>query len=206
MEDEVVKRIGELAAKVGARVLVDEVYLEMLYDSRPKTAFGIDPERFIVTSSLTKAYGLGGLRCGWVFAEKKIVDHMWAINDLYASTPVFPAEQMSLAAFRHLERIGSEIKQILVANRKLLLDFFDSRGDLELVRPQHGTIAFPKLKKGDAKRLLELLRKDFETSVVPGSFFEMSQHFRVGIGVATNDVRMGLQQLERALDHLASRG
>ena len=113
---------------------------------------------------------------------------------------------MSLAAFRHLDRIGGEIKPILEANRKLLMNFFDSRDDLEVVRPQNGTIAFPKLKKGDAKRLLELLRKDFETSVVPGSFFEMSQHFRVGIGVATNDVRMGLQQLERALDHLASRG
>src|SRR5207302_5832963 len=84
MTNQVVQEIGKLAAKVGARVLVDEVYLETLYEARPQTAFRIDPERFIVTSSLTKGYGLSGLRCGWVFAAKSLVDHMWAIDDLYS--------------------------------------------------------------------------------------------------------------------------
>lgn len=204
MSGEVVKKIGEIAARVGARVLVDEVYLEMLYDARPATAFGIDPERFIVTSSLTKAYGLSGLRCGWVFGAKKLVDRMWAINDVYASTPVFPAEQMSVAAFQNLDRIGSEIKQTLAANRKLLMDFFDSCRHLEVVRPQHGTIAFPKLVKGSAEGLLRLLRNEFETSVVPGSFFESPQHFRVGIGGDFSETRPALEQLGRGLDRFAS--
>src|SRR5262249_35831816 len=72
MTNDVLRQIGDLAAKVGARVLVDEVYLEMLFDQRPPTALRLDAGRFLVTSSLTKAYGLSGLRCGWVFAEKKL--------------------------------------------------------------------------------------------------------------------------------------
>jgi aspartate/methionine/tyrosine aminotransferase len=204
MTNEVVKKIGELATKVGARVLVDEVYLELLYDARPPTAFRIDPERFIVTSSLTKAYGLSGLRCGWVFTTKKLVDHLWAINDLHSSTPVFPAEQMSVAAFQNLDRIGNEMQRMLAANRKLLMELFDSRRELEIVRPEHGTIAFPRLPKGSAERLVEMLRSDFEVSVVPGSFFESPQHFRIGIGGATAEVRASLERLGRGLERFAA--
>jgi aspartate/methionine/tyrosine aminotransferase len=198
--NEILANIGELAGKVGAQVLVDEVYLEMLYGARPPTALRIDPERFIVTSSLTKAYGLSGLRCGWVFASKKIVHRMWAINDLYSSTPVFPGEQMSVAAFQNLTRIGNEMKQTLAANRKVLMDFFYSRRDLEVIRPEHGTIAFPKLIKGSVEEFIKLLRDDFETSVVPGSFFESPQHFRVGVGGETEEVRHSLTQLGHGLD------
>jgi len=204
MTNDVLKKIGELAARVGARVLVDEVYLEMLYDARPQTAFRIDPERLIVTSSLTKAYGLSGLRCGWVFAAKEAVDRMWAINDLYASTPVFPAEQMSFMAFKNLDRIGQEMKRTLESNRKLLMDFYASRRDLEVVCPKHGTVSFPRLLSGSVDKLVQLLRSEFETSVAPGSFFESPQHFRVGIGGETGEVGAALQLLTRGLDRFGS--
>jgi aspartate/methionine/tyrosine aminotransferase len=205
MSNETVQRVGKLAGKVGARVVVDEVYLEMLYDARPQTAFLLDPERFVVTSSLTKAYGLSGLRCGWVFATKELVQRMWAINDLYSATPVFLGEQLSVLAFGILDRIRQEMKQMLAANRKLLSDFYASQRDLEVVLPEHGTVSFPRLMNGSVEDLLELLRQEFETSAVPGSFFEMPQHFRVGVGGNTADVRTALQQLARGLDSFAQR-
>ena len=200
MSEETLRRIGEVAAKVGAHVLVDEVYLEMFYEARPRTAFLLDPERFLVTSSLTKAYGLSGLRCGWVFAEKKLIERMWTINDVYSATPVFPGEQLSVLAFQNLDRIGQEMKQNLTANYKLLADFYASRKDLEVVLPEHGTVSFPRLIRGDVERFVDLLRAEFETSVVPGSFFEMPQNFRVGIGAATADVHAALSQLGSCLD------
>jgi aspartate/methionine/tyrosine aminotransferase len=203
MTNEIVKTIGELAAKVGARVMVNEVYLEMFYDARPPTAFLFDPDRFIVTSSLTKAYGLSGLRCGWVFAAKQTLEHMWAINDLYGSTPVFPAEQLSLVAFQNLERIGQEMKRTLETNRKLLMDFYAGLHDLDVMSPEHGTVSFPRVVNGNVERLLDLLRNEFETTVVPGSFFESPEHFRVGIGGTTDDVRAALQQLGRGLGHFS---
>jgi aspartate/methionine/tyrosine aminotransferase len=202
MTNEVVKKIGELAGKVGARVIVDEVYLEMLYDARPQTAFRIDPDRFIVTSSLTKAYGLSGVRCGWVFAARELVQRMWAINDLYSATPVFPGEQLSVVAFQNLDRIGQETKRTLEANRKLLMDFYASRRDLEVVSPEYGAVSFPRLVSGSTEQFVDLLRKDFETSVVPGRFFESPQHFRIGIGGTTAEFRAALLQLARGLNHL----
>src|SRR5215471_13522312 len=64
---ETLKGIGALARDVGARVLVDEVYLEAIFNSRPRSSFHLGAE-FVVTTSLTKGYGLSGLRCGWILA------------------------------------------------------------------------------------------------------------------------------------------
>ena len=68
IDTETMKQIGEIARRAGARVLVDEVYMETLFEESPRTAFHLGNE-FVVTSSLTKAFGLSGLRCGWIFAE-----------------------------------------------------------------------------------------------------------------------------------------
>ena len=93
--------MGEIAKARGARVLVDEVYLEAFYGRRPRPAFHFG-DQFLVTSSLTKAFGLSGVRCGWVLADPEVVHRMWRINDLYAATPAHPAELISVIAFDHL--------------------------------------------------------------------------------------------------------
>src|ERR1051325_526801 len=82
-DDETLRRVGELARRVGARVLVDEVYLELIFDAKPRSSFHLDPRTFVVTNSLTKAYGLSGIRCGWVLAEPKLARRIWRIMDLY---------------------------------------------------------------------------------------------------------------------------
>jgi aspartate/methionine/tyrosine aminotransferase len=74
--------VGEIARSLGAHVLVDEVYLEACFDSPWKSAFLLGPN-FVVTSSLTKGYGLSGLRCGWIFAAKPLAERMWRLNDLF---------------------------------------------------------------------------------------------------------------------------
>jgi aspartate/methionine/tyrosine aminotransferase len=96
--DTTLREVGELASKVGAHVLVDEVYREMLFEPAPMSAFHIDKERFIVTSSLTKAYGLSGLRCGWVLAAPELARRMFRINDLHGATFAHPAELLSVVA------------------------------------------------------------------------------------------------------------
>src|SRR5262249_33990062 len=70
-DNETLRQVGDLARSVGARVLVDEVYLEIMYEQQQDSAFRLGAE-FIITSSLTKAYGLSGLRCGWILAEPQL--------------------------------------------------------------------------------------------------------------------------------------
>jgi aspartate/methionine/tyrosine aminotransferase len=196
---ETLRLIGELAARVGALVLVDEVYLPMLFDSAPSTAFSLG-HNFVVTNSLTKTYGLSGLRCGWILAAPELVHRMWRLNDLFAATAAHPAERMSVMAFDHLEQFRERARELLTTNRALLDAFLDSRDDLECFRPPAGSVVFPRLPRGEPEEFFQLLREKYETSVVPGRFFEMPRHFRLGIGGETAALKGGLERLGAALD------
>jgi aspartate/methionine/tyrosine aminotransferase len=106
-------------------------------------------------------------------------------------------------AFEHLDRIRQRADALLRANRDLLETFLNSRRDLECFRPPAGTVVFPRLVRGDAETFFKLLREKYETTVVPGKFFEMPQHFRLGIGGETSELRGGLERLGAALDEFA---
>ncbi len=196
------RQIGEIARKAGARVLVDEVYLDMAFEQAPESSFHLDPGTFVVTSSLTKAYGLSGLRCGWILAEPELAQRLWRINDLYAASPVHLAERVSVIALDNLSKVAARARHLLDTNRALLTRFFDTCSVLDVVRPQFGTVAFPRLRRGTAEALFELLREKYEATVVPGSFFGAPQHFRVGVGGATEMTREALERLAQALQQL----
>ncbi|MGH8092215.1 MAG: pyridoxal phosphate-dependent aminotransferase [Chthoniobacterales bacterium] len=199
ISSETLRAIGQLAQRVRARVLVDEVYLEMLFESAPPSAFSLG-ETFVVTSSLTKAYGLSGLRCGWILAGPELARRIWRLNDLFAATGAHPAERMSVMAFDHLAQFRERARALLSANRALLDAFLNSRPNLECYRPPAGTVVFPRLPKGEPEAFFKLLREKYETSVVPGEFFECPRHFRLGIGGETASFKTGLERLSAALD------
>lgn len=198
INDATMKQIGEIARRVGARVLVDEVYMETLFEESPPTSFHLG-EEFVVTSSLTKAFGLSGLRCGWILAQAELAKRMWLLNDLFASTAVHAGERLSVVAMQQLEGIGDRAQQLLARNRRILNEFLDTREDLEVVRPEFGTVMFPRVRHGTSERLCQLLREKYETSVVPGVFFEMPAHFRIGIAGDTDVLINGLERLGLAL-------
>lgn len=198
-DDETLKQLGEIARRIGARILVDEVYLDAMFERAPRSAFHLG-EEFIVTGSLTKVYGLSGLRCGWVLAEAALARRMWRLNDLFGVIPAHAAERLSCAALDNLEQVAAHARELLDANKALLNSFFNSRDDLDWMEHRFGTVSFPRLKQGDVDALRTLLREKYETSVVPGRFFEMPQHFRIGIGCDTATLATGLERLGRALD------
>ena len=203
--DEALREVAALARKTRAFVIVDEVYREMLFETEPHSAFHLDPERFIITNSLTKAYGLSGLRCGWLLAPPEIAKRMWRINDLHGATYVHPGELLSVIAFARLQQISVKMKALLEENRRRLREFLESRNDLEYHWPEYGTIVFPRLRHGDVGEFCRMLRQEFDTAVVPGSFFEMPQHFRIGVGTPAEAVGDALQQLHRGLDRFGAR-
>jgi aspartate/methionine/tyrosine aminotransferase len=198
------REIAELARRHDAYVLADEVYLEMLFEIEPRTAFHVDPECFLITNSLTKAYGLSGLRCGWVLARPDVARRMWRINDLHGVTFVHAGELLSVVAFEKLSQVSTRMKSLLKRNRELLRQFLNFRDDLDCYWPEYGTIVFPRLRSGNAEQLCELLRVQFDTSVVPGSFFGCPEHFRIGVGASTEMVQEALQQLGKGLDQFAT--
>jgi len=200
-DDDTLRAVGQIAKRVGAHVLVDEVYIETLFEQQPRTSIHLG-SKFVVTSSLTKAFGLSGLRCGWILAPPDLAKRMWLLNDLFAATPVHAGERLSVLAFQQLEELAARAKSLLDRNRRILNEFLDTREDLEVVRPEFGTTMFPRVVRGAAEPLCTLLREKYETSVVPGRFFEMPEHFRVGIAGDSEELEQGLERIGAALDEL----
>ena len=196
--DSVLREVGDIARSVGALVLVDEVYLDAVYQRTPRTSFHLGPE-FVVTSSLTKVYGVSGLRCGWILAHPDLVWKMRRLNDLYSATPVYPGLLLSVAVLKHLNRLREKARRIVDADRKLLRDFLVQQSVLTAVWTDWGTTSFVQLLDGNTDEFLERLRTKFDTSAVPGRFFEMPDYFRIGMGMNTEMFAQGLDRIGRAL-------
>ncbi|HEX6042251.1 pyridoxal phosphate-dependent aminotransferase [Longimicrobium sp.] len=198
-DDDALRQIGEIAARSGARVIVDEVYLDALWEDAPRTAFHLG-ETFISTNSLTKVYGLNGLRCGWILAAPEIAERAWRLTELFNNIGVHAAERLSLAAFENLDALARRSRTLLDANAAALNDFYATHGDVLDVRPHaHGTVSFPRVVRGNADALCDVLTERYETAVVPGSFFGAPDHVRIGLGVDPAKFRAGLERLGQAL-------
>lgn len=196
--EETLQQVGEIAAKVCARVLVDEVYLECLFDQPWRSAFHLGPN-FVITSSLTKAYGLSGIRCGWILAQPELIHRMWQIVDFTYGSPVHPAERLAIIALDNLDRVRARARALLDTNRALVNEFLAAQPALDCAPSQFGTTVFPRLRIGKTDDFVTHLRERFETSVVPGEFFEQPQHLRIGFCGSTETVRGGLERMSNAL-------
>ncbi|MBV8687189.1 MAG: aminotransferase class I/II-fold pyridoxal phosphate-dependent enzyme [Alphaproteobacteria bacterium] len=194
-DEQTLRRIGGL----GPRVLVDEVYLDAAFEEAPRSAARLG-DRFVATASLTKVYGLSGLRCGWILAEPALAEAMWRLNELFGVAQAQPAERLSCLALAHLDEVAAGTRERLERNRGLANAFLASRADLASPPMRHGITAFPRLLSGDPEALDADLRARWETAIVPGRWFEAPDHFRIGVGGPTAALEEGLARLGAALD------
>jgi aspartate/methionine/tyrosine aminotransferase len=199
-EETDLRALGELASRFGARVLVDEVYLDSAVPPR-RSAVHLGPQ-FVITNSLTKVYGLSGLRCGWILAAPELAERMWRLNDLFGVNQAHQAERLACIAFDNLETVIGDNPTMLDANRRLFNAFVASRSDLQCAPAEHGITASPCWSGGDTQRLDDHLRAAYDTAIVPGGWFEIPDHFRVGFGLPASEFVEAIDRLERALDDL----
>lgn len=192
------REVGEIARRVGAMVLVDEVYLDAVYENTPRSAFHLG-EQFVTTSSLTKIYGVSGLRCGWILARPDLAGKMRLLNDVFGATPVFAGEWMSEKVFEYLPMLRDRTREIVKQDRAALAEFLAGQPQLSAASTEWGTTCFVRLKSGGVDAFLERLRADFETSAVPGRFFECPDHFRIGMGQDSAKFAEGLKRVGLAL-------
>ena len=190
--------IGEVAARVGAHVLIDEVYLDT---AGHRSSVHLGPQ-FVATNSLTKSYGLSGLRCGWILAEAELAERMWRLNDLFGVNQAHQAERLACIAFDRIDEVIGDVPAMLQHNREIFNAFVARRNDLECAPAEHGITAFPRWAGGDTQLLDDHLRGRYDASVVPGRWFEMPNHFRVGFGLPTGEFEEAVSRLEGGLDNL----
>jgi aspartate/methionine/tyrosine aminotransferase len=196
--------IGALAIANGARVVVDEVYAEAQHDASaaPATAATLG-DAFVATNSLTKAYGLAGLRCGWVLAAPAVSERIRITRDIVDGSGPFVAERLALTAFANIDRLRTRARSILEANFAVMRATVESNPRLEWVAPAAGTTAFPRVRGvDDTSAFVDRLVADYDTIVVPGRYFQAPQHIRISFGGKPEMVKEALSRLDRALRDL----
>jgi aspartate/methionine/tyrosine aminotransferase len=192
------RAVGRIAETAGAQVLVDEVYLDAVDTDRPSAALLGDA--FISTSSLTKSYGLAGLRCGWVLSSPSTAERLRRAREIIDGGGSIVAERLGALAFSGLDRLINRAREILDVNGGLVRDALSEQAELEWVDPAGGTVVFPRITGvPDTSRFAERLLTDRSTAVVPGRFFDSPSHFRLGFGGETDALRGGLAALRAAL-------
>lgn len=197
----VLEQIGEMADRTGALVLVDEVYAEAQHDDgpmpMPAACLG---DMFVTTSSLTKAYGLAGLRCGWIVASAKLSERIRTTRDVIDGSGAFIAESLAATAVRDIDRLRTRARTILSENFAALQAMASTHPRLEWLAPAAGTTAFPKVRGvDDTTSFVDTLVRDYDTVVVPGHFFQAPAHIRISFGGHPEKLRASLAQLDRAL-------
>lgn len=194
-----IREAAQLVSEYGGWVLVDEVYLEFLEGERAVSSL-CQADNIIVISSLTKVYGLGGIRSGWVIAPPEISSVMRRIIDHIHVEHVYLSEKIALHALKNLDEIRAYHAPRLKQNLALMRDFMRNESRLSWVEPDGGIVCFPRLEMGpESGPFCRHLRDRYDTAVVPGRFFGAPRHFRLAYGVKTEILEQGLENISRAL-------
>ena len=202
---EQLQTLVELSEKAGASILCDEVYRGIAYDESlvapPLTA--LSSERAITAMSLSKVFGLPGLRTGWIVAPPQVREACLRFRDYVSISPPKISDLLAEAAVRHREKVLERNRQLLNRNHRLLTEWAAAhRNFIKLETPQAGTTAFPKyLATIDSETLGRRLVEEHGVLIVPGFCFEVENHFRIGFGCAAEILQAGL---ERIADFLRS--
>jgi aspartate/methionine/tyrosine aminotransferase len=204
LSEDVLREIGAAAEHVGARVIVDEVYLDAVFDRDWLPCVHLGPA-FISTSSLTKVYGLSALRCGWLIADEAFARRAWRLADLYGNVQPFAPDWLATRAFEHLAALRMRSQHILDANRATFQQWILSRSDVSYLASEWGTTVCVRPERVNVRTLCETLRTQYDVSVVPGDFFELPDFIRIGLSVSPAVFREGLTRLDACLNQL-SRG
>ncbi|HSQ34729.1 MAG TPA: pyridoxal phosphate-dependent aminotransferase [Candidatus Binatia bacterium] len=179
-------------------VFIDEVYGKFYRD---RSLF-IDYPEFVVTSSLSKFYGLGSLRAGWAFAPAAIVERALDFSDYLTPEIPFPPLYLAHLLLEHpvLAELEQRIRRRIKTNREIISTYFDRTEFLSCYIPKNGLLFFPEVKPAvDMKKFHARLYKGYRTVVTDGRFFQMPNHFRMAGVCAPEPLAEGLRRLEGAL-------
>jgi len=196
------------ASAVGAWILSDEVYTGAEVSGPETPSFFGTYDRVMVTGSLSKAYGLPGLRLGWIVAPAGEHESLWSRKDY---TTITPSALSDLAAARVMApeiraRILERTRGIIRANLPELTGWLDTRGDMFRYRPPDaGAICYVRYELDvNSTELAERLRSEKSVLVVPGDHFGMDRYLRVGFGNPAAELETALDRISALLEETSA--
>lgn len=196
--------IARIADKHGAWVLSDEVYRGAELDGQETASMWGRSERVIITNGLSKAYGLPGLRIGWVAAPPSLVATLWSYHDYVTIAPGALSDRLARVALvpARRARLFERTRAILRANLPLVEEWLRANGGFQWIAPEAGAILYVRYgHKVNSTELANRLRQEKSVLVVPGDHFGMDGYLRLGFGETPDYINAGLA---RVRDLLAS--
>lgn len=201
--------LSELAAacdEQGAILLVDEVYRELQMEEPPGCAAHLGPS-VVSTSSLTKSFGLGALRCGWAIGPRNLIDRANQLNDNLGVHHPPLIESFGAQLIGDEQRMESWRKRIadrLQTNRAALKSFLNDQTGFTGRSPTSGLVFFPRWEGSkafpDADTLCRLAMEQARVAIVPGRFFSRPEHVRIGVGGPEDAVASALDALAQFIN------
>jgi aspartate/methionine/tyrosine aminotransferase len=198
--------ICRIASRHGAWVLSDEIYRGAELDDVETASVWGGYERVVVTGGLSKAYGLPGLRIGWVVSTPDLIDQLWGVHDYTTIAPGAISDRLARIALApsRRARLLARTRGIIRTNLPALRKWIDRRGSrLFCVAPEAGAVAFVRYAHAiNSTRLIERLRDEMGVLVVPGDHFDMDGYLRIGFGGEPVNLTGSLEKIGEMLDTL----
>lgn len=190
------RAIIDRTAEVGAWLLADEVYMGAERDGHTTASFWGSYDRLICVAGLSKAYGLPGLRIGWLVGPAPLVADAWARHDYTTIGPSGASDHLATLALQPAvrERLLARTRGILRENYPVLEQWLESFGPtFSWVPPQAGAICWVRYRPAmDGEVLVERVRSAQSVLLVPGEHFGMPGFLRFGFGNELSELRAAL--------------
>jgi len=196
------RSIASRAEAVGAWLLADEVYQGAERNGRTTPSFWGSYDRVVITNGLSKAYGLPGLRIGWIVAPSKLASELWTRHDYTVIAPSAASDLLAREALHVRSKLLARTRAILNENWLLLRSHLERWGPrLEWHEPDAGAICYMRYHDPiDSLVLAERLRVERNLLIVPGAHFDMPGYLRVGFGNERQELSEALAELDAGLE------
>ncbi|MGD9713663.1 MAG: aminotransferase class I/II-fold pyridoxal phosphate-dependent enzyme [Thermomicrobiales bacterium] len=204
------QRIYALAESADALVLCDEAYrwLDLPGGSPLAPPMRDLGPRAISVGTVSKPFGLPGLRIGWIAATEEIVQACWSTRDYTSLSPAGLSDYLATIALRNKEALIARNHQIMHENLVTADRWFAENADLATWnRPRGGLLALVRYAAPDSSaEVADLLARDYSVMLAPGSAFGYESHLRIGIGQKPDIFAEGLQRTARCLRSISGEG
>jgi aspartate/methionine/tyrosine aminotransferase len=198
--------ICNIASRAGAWIVSDEIYRGAEMDNMETPTIWGRYDRVLVTSSLSKAYGLPGLRIGWVVGPPATVDSLWGVHDYTTIGPAAASDMLARITLRQPRRarVIARTRGIIRTNYPIVRKWIDRRAPfLSHIPPQAGAIVYVKYRHPiNSTDLITRLRDEKSVLVVPGDHFEMDGYLRIGFGSDPTHLEGSLERIAEVLDSI----
>ena len=208
LTDAEVDGVVRLAAQSGAWILADEIYQGSERSGETTPTFWGKYDRLVITNGLSKAYGLPGLRIGWIVGPSDFIAKTWSYHDYTTIAPGTLSDRLARVALapearsRCLERT----RRICRNNFPMLEAWLDAQGStFRMVEPKAGAIAYVRYDLAvNSTRLMQRLLEEHSVLVVPGDHFGMDHFLRIGFGPEPDYLRQGLDEVRTVIEEYRS--